>query len=271
MLIVFDRSSYVVTCLVSYSVVTPTSEYAPSSAANLYIMHVGVPPAMNGLRDAFLMYLLLALLAYGAVKIVTWVVPTGYSASPLAAVVLVVDPGLYLDPLRSAHYGLLDALDVPAYLAMVSSAFFLYVAVARVLAPRAASATAMVRVFRVTLAPFWEWVDASAAAADGLLRAEKPRDSLLAMALAAYVTYLVIRLADVVAIVFDHPDPPLAALRGALYGAIAAATIPVETYHALLRAVDSLAFLSMIGASPLFASIASRTVIPACARLWRRL
>jgi len=128
----------------------------------------------------------------------------------------------------------------------------------------------MVRAFRAALAPLWAWVDACAVAANALLEAGKPRDSLLAMALGAYVTYLAIRLADVAAIALDYPDPPLAALRGALYAPAAIAAIPSGAYHALLRAMDSIAFLSMLGAAPLMASIASRAAGPACARLWRR-
>jgi len=128
----------------------------------------------------------------------------------------------------------------------------------------------MGRAFRAALAPLWAWIDACAAAADALLGAEGPRDSLLTMALAACVTYLAIRLADVAAIILDYPDPPLAALRGALYAPTAIVPIPVDAHHALLRAMDSLAFLSMLGAAPLLASIDSRAAALVCARLWRR-
>jgi len=243
----------------------------PGTDVNGYIARVGVPFAVNSFRDALLMYLLLALLAYGAVKLAAWVAPTEYHAIPLALIVMAVDPGLYLDSPHPVHHGMLGVLDVPAYMAMVASAFFLYVGVARVLAPRAASATSMVRAFRAALAPLWAWVDACAVAADAILEAGKPRDSLLAMALGAYVTYLAIHLADVVAIILDHPDPPLAALRSALYVPAAMVAIPSGAYHALLRAMDSIAFLSMLGASPLLAPIASRALIPAFARLWRKL
>lgn len=242
-----------------------------ATVANNYIARISGLSAVDRLRDTLLMYLLLALLAYGAAKLVVWVASTEYHASPLVAIVMAVDPGLYLDPPRSAVHSLLNALDVPAYMVMVSSAFFLYVAVARILAPHAAAATTMARAFRAALLPLWAWVDACAAAMDGLLRAERARDSLLAMALAAYVTYLAIRLADVTAIILDHPDPPLAALRGALYAHDAIAVVPAGAYHALLRAMVSLEFLSMLGASPLLASLVSKTVVAACARLWRKL
>jgi len=110
----------------------------PAPAANGYIARVCAPRDVDRLRDALLMYLLLAIIAYGAVKLVAWVVPTDYHAIPLALMAMAVDPGLYLDPPHPAHRALLGTLDVPAYLAMVSSAFLLYVAAARVLAPRAA-------------------------------------------------------------------------------------------------------------------------------------
>ncbi len=226
--------------------------------------------AVERLRDALLMYLLLALIAYGAVKLAAWVAPTEYHAIPLALIVMAVDPGLYLDSPHPVHHGMLGVLDVSAYMAMVASAFFLYVAAARALAPRAASATSMVRAFRAALAPLWAWVDACAVAADALLGAGNLRDSLLVVALAAYVAHLAIRLADVAAIALDYPDPPLAALRGALYAPAAIAAIPAGAHHALLRAMDSITLLSMLGAAPLLASIASRVAGPACARLWRR-
>jgi len=222
------------------------------------------------LRDALLMYLLLAIIAYVAVKLVAWAVPTHYHAIPLAPIAMALDPGLYLDPHRSADRHLIDALDGPAYLAMAASAFFAFVGAARALAPRTASPVVMARVFGAALAPLWAWVDACAAAADALLGAGNLRDSLLVAALAAYVTHLAIRLADVAAIALDYPDPPLAALRGALYAPAAIAAIPAGAHHALLRAMDSIALLSMLGAAPLMASIASRAAGPACARLWRR-
>lgn len=242
-----------------------------ASIANNYIAHTGAPLAVDRLRDVFLMYLLLALMAYGAVKLVDWVVIVEYPASPLVAIVLAMDLGFYHDPSYSAYHDLLSALDGPAYLAMAAAAFLLYMAAARILAPRAASIAVMSRVFRAALEPMWVWIDTCAAVVDMLLRVERARDSLLAMAVAAYVTYLAIHLVDVAAIVLDRPDPPLAAFRGALYVAIGAEVVYIDAHLALLRAMDSLAFLSMLGATPLLASLASRTVVPACARLWRQL
>lgn len=208
------------------------------------------PRAVKGLRGALARCAVLALLSYAAVHLANRAASAEDPASVLAAILAAAG----LDPIypggshpdASALLFLLAALDIPAYLAMVASAFLLCAAVARAASPRAAFPhPRLVRALRAAAGPVDAWRGACHVAVDRVFGASSPRDALLALALGAHLAYSVVHFVGMM--------------------------VPLAPHHGLLfRALDAHASVAALGAVLFLAVAVDRAVSPACARLWRK-